>query len=289
MVVPAGPVNAASGAKAQVWLQALARRDAAALGDPKPRSISFRLRGSSATVVLSGHFACSRSSCPFMVSGPIGSPGSVRGTRAVITVDMETRTATGFAVTYPMLALGPGSPSPPARTRINFFEAAQGPAAAFSSLHHPGLSSPAFQVRIAARARRIASLYLKGRDHVLLVAPTKGGGFCTSLSGPYGGTGCPLTGKLRASRGVLDPGTTGDASGPILFDGHFTVAHVARLLVTYQDGATGTIPFVWVSKPISAGFFVYDLSAHRRPGHRPIALSLFDTHGKQLYRERLST
>jgi hypothetical protein len=81
---------------------------------------------------------------------------------------------------------------------------------------------------------------------------------------------------------VLDPGATGDASGPILLDGYFTVANAARLQVTYQDGSTATIPFVWVSKPINAGLFVYDLAAHRRPGHRPDTLTLFNSQGTRL-------
>jgi hypothetical protein len=142
-------------------------------------------------------------------------------------------------------------------------------------------------VKIAARARRIGFFRFGGRNRVLLVAPTTNGGFCTSLSGPYGGVGCTLP-RNRLPKSVLNPGMTGDATGPILFHGYFTVPHAARLQVIFADGSTGTIPFAWVTEPIRAGFFVYDLSAHRRRGRRPVALSVWDRHGKRLYEQRVS-
>jgi hypothetical protein len=122
---------------------------------------------------------------------------------------------------------------------------------------------------------------------VLLVAPTREGGFCTSLSGPYGGTSCPLTAVVRGDVGVLAPDMVGDAGGPILFDGYFTVPSAARLQVTYQDGERATIPFVSVTSPIRAGFFLYDLTTHRRAGHRPAVVTLFDTRGRQLAERQL--
>ena len=81
---------------------------------------------------------------------------------------------------------------------------------------------------------------------------------------------------------------TGDASGPILFDGYFTIANAERLQVTYQDGRRDTVPFAWVTSPIRAGFFVYDLATHRHPGQRPVALTLLDANGKSLSRQRMS-
>jgi hypothetical protein len=178
-----------------------------------------------------------------------------------------------------ILVVGAGT-APPARTVIEFGTAAMGPRSAFSSVHH-------FGITIAARARRVAALRLGGRDHVLLVAPTREGGFCTSLFGPYGGTSCPLTAVVRGEVGVLAPDMVGDASGPILFDGYFTFPSAARLQVTYQDGERGTIPFVWVTSPIRAGFFLYDLTRHRRAGHRPAFVTLLDGHRRQLAERQL--
>jgi hypothetical protein len=283
--VPASRTDAATRAEAPPWLQALARHDAAALGDANPRTIVYRLADSQATVVLRGRFRCSRSRCPFPLHGRIV---SVRGTIATIKVDRHSRRLIAFALTYPLLVVGPAS-APPARMKIDFSDAAPGPASAFSWLQRNAtLSGSPSEFVIAARARRIATLYFGGHDRVLLVVPTKAGGFCTSLSGPYGGAGCSPLSTPRAHPGVLEPGGTGDASGPILFHGYFTVPNAARLRVIYQDGSTATIPFAWVGKPINAGFFVYDLAAHRRPGHRPTALSLLNSQGKQLYSQRIT-
>ena len=171
----------------------------------------------------------------------------------------------------------------PARTVIAFANASAGPDTAFASVQR----RYRFGVTIAARARRIAALHLNGRDHVLLVAPTAEGGFCTSLSGLYGATGCPLTAVVRGDQGVLAPDLIGDASGPIMFNGYLTFPNAARLRVTFEDGERATIPFVWVTSPIRAGFFLYDLTAHRHAGHRPAFVTLFDGHGRQLAERRL--
>jgi hypothetical protein len=166
---------------------------------------------------------------------------------------------------------------------VAFADAPAGPATAFSSIRR----HYRFGVTIAARGRRVATLFVSGREHVLLVAPTAEGGFCTSLSGPYGATGCPLTAVVRGPEGVLAPDLVGAASGPIMFNGYLTFPSGARLEVTYQDGERALIPFVWVTTPIRAGFFVYDLTSHRRPGHRPALVTLFDGRGRQLAERQL--
>jgi hypothetical protein len=165
--------------------------------------------------------------------------------------------------------------SSPARTDISFLTAPEGPASAFSGLR---------MNVVAARARRITDLNFNGRDHVLLVAPTLAGSYCTSLSGPYGGTGCPI------GRPSLDPGLTGDQSGPIVFHGSLSMKAAARLVVTYQDRSRSEIPFFWVSAPISAGFFVYQVpTVHRHPGDRPDLLSVYDRSGKVLIQQKIPT
>jgi hypothetical protein len=175
--------------------------------------------------------------------------------------------------------------SPAARTDINFLTAPKGPASAFSGIENrPRLLRKAPRIVLTARARRITDLNFNGRDHVLLVAPTQLGTYCTSLSGPYGGTGC------SDERPILGPGLVGDQSGPILFDGSFSNANAARIEVTYQDGSSSAIPFFWVSKPIDAGFFVYQVpTANRRPGARPDLLSVYNSAGKLLARQALRT
>src|SRR5205823_1125071 len=58
------------------------------------------------------------------------------------------------------------------------------------------------------------------------------------------------------------------------------------LEVWYADGTTAEIPFVWVTQPIDAGFYLYRVpNAHRVEAARPTAVTLYDGHGKTLARE----
>jgi hypothetical protein len=137
---------------------------------------------------------------------------------------------------------------------------------------------------VTARARRITDAYFNGRHHVLLVAPTQLGTYCTSVSGPYGGTSCDN------GRPALDPGQTGDQSGPILFKGSFASYGATKVVMTFQDGTRSVIPFYWVSAPIRAGFFLYPVpAAQRRPGHRPTLLTVYGNGGKTLAQQHLRT
>ena len=179
--------------------------------------------------------------------------------------------------------------SEPMRRNVDFGSAPLGPRAAFSGIALRSVQVPhAARIVLTAPARRIALIHWNGLRQ-LLVAPTKGGGFCESLSGAYGGTGC-IPGSVRRLSGRLNPGLVGDASGPIAFNGTFFNALGARLEVRYQDGRRNTVPIVWVNGPINAGFFVYKIAAnHRQPGHRPVSLSLFSTTGRLLAHQRLSS
>ena len=175
------------------------------------------------------------------------------------------------------------------RRNVDFGSAPLGPRAAFSGIAlRSAHDTHGARIVLTAAARRIALIDWNGL-RPLLVAPTKGGGFCESLSGAYGGTGC-VSGSARRHIGRLNPGLTGDASGPIAFNGTFFNAHGIRLEVRYQDGHSNTIPIIWVNSPINAGFFVYKIAAnHRQPGHRPVSLSLFSATGRLLAHQRLSS
>ncbi len=134
------------------------------------------------------------------------------------------------------------------------------------------------------QARRITAVAIDGKSHVLWVAPTKKGGFCEQWSHSYGG--------CRADR--HDPSahqiglTLLDAShnsGVAVLGGTFFQSNGERLEVSYADGATAEIPFVWVTAPIAAGFFLYRVpDAHRVRAARPIAVTLFDGAGNVVER-----
>jgi hypothetical protein len=162
---------------------------------------------------------------------------------------------------------------------------------------------------IASQARRVAVFHAFGHPHVLYVAPTRGGGFCEEFTGSFGG--------CRASRvppkhfavapgavnpflldvaGQLSPirmnpktgkavGSTGYTS---LVGGSTFAVGAASIEVEYENHASTAIPFVFVSKPINAGFFLYQIpKEHERPGTRVIAVAVRDKHGRVLARQPL--
>jgi hypothetical protein len=68
--------------------------------------------------------------------------------------------------------------------------------------------------------------------------------------------------------------------------GSFFQSNGVRLEISYADGAAAEIPFVWVTAPIEAGFFLYRVpDSHRFPAARPTAVTLFDEAGKVVERE----
>jgi hypothetical protein len=188
---------------------------------------------------------------------------------------VRVRVLTAVAVAA-LLVVAAALGSVPRRTNVAFASAPLGSPSTFASVTRRA-TSPA--VVLAARARRVAVVHWNG-DRPLLVAPTTAGGFCESLPGPYGGAGC-FTGSRQ--RNVIDSGLTADAAGPIAFNGKFFDSRGARLEVRYEDGLNTVVPIIWVGKPINAGFFVFAIpSSHRRPGHRPIAITLFSRSGTRL-------
>jgi hypothetical protein len=133
-------------------------------------------------------------------------------------------------------------------------------------------------------ARRITTVAFDGKQHVLWVAPTKQGGFCEQWSGSIGGCRANRHDKF-AKR--LDVSSSYTAKGSLtVLGGSFFQSAGARLEVSYADGASAEIPFVWVTAPIDAGFYLYRVpDAHRVRATRPAAVSLLDDDGKVLARE----
>jgi hypothetical protein len=181
------------------------------------------------------------------------------------------------------------------RPTVNFFSANKGPSWAFVSYERSAKLAQFFSgvkrpgITLAAPARQITVVRFEGRDHALVVAPLKGGSYCYSWRGPYLSGNC-LTSRPSPASKQIDVQVPGDGSGPIDLYGSFVQSAGATLEVSFQDGATAQIPAVWVSAPISAGFFLYNIpSAHRRAGHVPISLSLLDGNGHVLASAKLPT
>jgi hypothetical protein len=137
---------------------------------------------------------------------------------------------------------------------------------------------------VASQTRKIV---LPG-NVALWIAPTSRGGFCLFVVG--GGGQCDTARALKfwptfsiggdfSHQGLIE-------NGPVLIDGSTTLDDAATVDVQFEDGSSVTIPVVWVSAPIDAGFFGYEVpAAHLRVGARPTLLILRDANGNELRRD----
>ena len=144
---------------------------------------------------------------------------------------------------------------------------------------------PAFRTGVAAsRTRRIV---LPG-NVALWIAPTSEGGFCVFVEG--GGGQCDAARALKfwptfsIGRDVTHEGVI--KGGPVLIDGSTTLQDAATVDVQFEDHTSVAVPVVWISSPIDAGFFGYEVpAAHWRVGARPKLLILRDAAGNELRRD----
>jgi hypothetical protein len=74
--------------------------------------------------------------------------------------------------------------------------------------------------------------------------------------------------------------------GPILINGSTTLDDAATLEIVFDDGKSVTVPVVWVSEPIDAGFYGYEVPREKwAVGRRPRLLILRDADGRELRRD----
>lgn len=140
---------------------------------------------------------------------------------------------------------------------------------------------------IAPEARSVMEVHLStGKTETLWVAPTRTGGFCLGLGGPGG---CDRDRVLRFSPGISIPSISPEGeitAAPVIISGSMLVPGATTLEVRFDDGGRASSPVVWVSKPINAGFFVYEVPRqHWALGHRPTLVLLQDAAGHELARD----
>ena len=141
---------------------------------------------------------------------------------------------------------------------------------------------------LAAETRRLV-VDTGQRKRVLTIAPTSRGGFCYRLQDAWGqcqrngwtadempeATWWYLRRELPDDR-ILVHGVT----GTVLDE------RIVRLTVEFNDGHSVGVPFVWISAPIGAGFFAYDVPQDRQEEPRgPVAVTGFDRRGNVVYRK----
>jgi hypothetical protein len=150
--------------------------------------------------------------------------------------------------------------------------------------HRPGI--------IHGQARRVTETIVRGKRRVLSVAPTANGGYCFQWSGLFGSCHDPARfAALPQSRPpdlnphLLRVGGHATEDAVTLIGGDLHAAETERLEVEFADGERVEIPVTWVSEPIDAGFYLYDVpEEHRRPETRVEALVARDADGDVIAR-----
>jgi hypothetical protein len=166
---------------------------------------------------------------------------------------------------------------------VDFSSAPKGPAKVVNDFGSLEVGAPEGMAPgvLPHEARRITSVTIDGKAHVLWVAPTKQGGFCEQWSDSFGG--CRAN---RHDRFADRIDVTYGGAGPDFLGGSFFQSAADNLELAYADGTTEEIPFVWVTAPIDAGFYLFRVpDAHRVDGHRPAEMRLYDARGKLLASE----
>jgi len=128
-------------------------------------------------------------------------------------------------------------------------------------------------------AREVMRVVLDGESRPLWVVPTKEGSFCYRLHFTLSClTPENRNGAMRIGGGGLMAGDGVDwVDGPVLDEA------VQQLEILYQDGERVKIPFVWVSPPIDAGLYAYDIPReHEQPGHLAVAVIGLDEGGDEI-------
>jgi hypothetical protein len=114
---------------------------------------------------------------------------------------------------------------------------------------------------IARQARDAGTVLVHGHRRHLYVVPTREGGYCWEIQQDIGS--CRTRAKRAYGFGVGYESKNDD--GVVLqLSGDVSMPAAASITVHYADGSTADVPFVWVSAPIDAGFFSYDIPGGRR-------------------------
>ena len=173
------------------------------------------------------------------------------------------------AVAAPAVAIVGGlidfssAPSAPESVRVEF-----GKLDAVNPMNGPGA--------VTGETRDVYTFKTASGSFDLLVAPARDG-WCYAVSGLGGfGPACPTT------AGPMDVGhyESPTAGEPDLIEGSVRDCSVQRIVMKFEDGTTTDLPFVSVSTPINADFFLYEVdSAHQSAGKRPSTVTAYGNDG----------
>lgn len=182
------------------------------------------------------------------------------------------------------------------RVVIDFFSAEPAPERVQLDFSQLGIMAPVplGPDVIPNSARKIMDVSYRGSSRAVWAAPTRDGGFCVLFEELT--TTCrertPPVGRRPLHPGDLKTYVLGTTQ---LLDGEHIVQHLAgsilehdveRLTVEFADGASAEVPITWVSAPIGAGFYFYEVpEPHLRAGSHLQRLVARDTEGRVVARE----
>jgi len=212
-----------------------------------------------------------------------------RGRRARIAVAVAAATLV-VAIATPAFGLQ--------RIVIDWFSAEPAPERVQVDFDRLGVGAPSGmdpQV-VPNSARKVMETDVDGQRRTLWVAPTKKGGYCFVWTDFLAGCAADPEAIAGGSRHPDDvsPALLGltwqpDERGvPQLAGGHLhaRARDTDQLTVEFADGTSATVPFVWVSAPIDAGFYIYAVPGeHRRVDHQVTAIVARDRDGHVLARQ----
>jgi hypothetical protein len=176
------------------------------------------------------------------------------------------------------------------RTDVSFQRSRSAPNVIKKQFADLGIGSPprfAPQV-LAGQTREVGRFRVRGKLRALWVAPTRNGGYCFLWENLFGGCrrGDQRTPIFSPGFGVV--ARRGESPRITSVEGDLTAAAAARIELVYQDGSHADIPFVYVSKPIGAGFFSFAIPARHQSGAAaPARIVLLDRRGDEIARRRV--
>ena len=130
---------------------------------------------------------------------------------------------------------------------------------------------------VKGKARRVATFQLSTGAVALFVAPAANGGYCKSFNDRFGG--CRTRGIPLGVTFMTDGRNVELLGGDILRE-----TGARSVEARFADGRRETLDVVWVSPPIEAGFFLYEIPASER-GHELIEVVALDDDGNEVARE----
>ncbi len=137
------------------------------------------------------------------------------------------------------------------------------------------------------QTRLVARVQYEGVVRSLWAAPTRRGGFCFRVEDGYGG--CQRNGGFLPAIAPTVAGFTDPRTGLTEIrhiGGTVTNRRIVALMIEFRDGLRVPVRFTYVSAPIEAGFFGYDVPEERRVRERgPTAVIGLDRNGEEVWRD----